>query len=351
MKEYLHQFFRRLDPTLCLEDNNAIYQAFKERRNYRSRKRFALPEGWLNSASRSSFLLIAVIIVSMTLTFYNPIFCCFTILFISLLPAVYAYTGKSRVYRKILPLHVQRIFGNKGYYPQIATELWLTGAGGRKILEAIYLEIRTRSKFQQLTFPLSFLMILILIYANIPASPTVAKIPSILVYITIGYLCYELYLFLFQVLGFYHARTSLHFHLLRWRGEMSVFQSYLPLLVYGLVYGICIIVYLLLARTFFHAIQIVYISFFAEEKYVGSLPPIWESWSLLGFAILSGLSLRAIRAVIRPEMMSQLDFLLDEADYSYEIFMRKILMEDSDYRRNYMVHHPPPPKAGTQLSR
>lgn len=156
----------RLDPHLKLVDDNAIYEAFWYRRLYKRRRslteRYTGIHWW-----GLAIWAVVVLLILLALHVFGGI----VGLFAPLVPIfVFIYrvcTKRRRLHDSELPGRALNCFTPHGYHPGIIRDLWLAGATGRSILEAVYLEKREEKPGAfYLKVPLLFLLIL-LVYTGI----------------------------------------------------------------------------------------------------------------------------------------------------------------------------------------
>ncbi len=130
---------RRLDPTLAAEDANRLYNMFRIRRRDG-------PWSGLRTIVESLGVLVgilaAMIAVALVYRYVTPLVA-LMVFFVGLAaPAAWLLAGNLRSRRSALPRRLWSVFSIRGYEPEGAEQIWLAGATGREIIEAIYLEKR-----------------------------------------------------------------------------------------------------------------------------------------------------------------------------------------------------------------
>ncbi len=135
-------FMRGLDPLVAGEDTNAVYRAFCLRRFVHARgsllRRFRHFGAGLNPGQMVLGVLAFIVIVALFLVFGCLV-----------LPVLFALgaAGSVMFQRKrhtehFMPRLCSRVFGRNGFFADAAVDLWMTGARGRDIVEAVYMEKR-----------------------------------------------------------------------------------------------------------------------------------------------------------------------------------------------------------------
>jgi hypothetical protein len=130
---------RALDPTLAREDTSRLYNMFRARRRDH-------PWGpWRTVAAAMAQVAggVAAIAVVLVLAAFSPLLTLLGVLMLALVaPVVWISTGRLRLRHAVIPRRLGSVYALRGHEPDGAREIWLAGATGREVVEALYLEKR-----------------------------------------------------------------------------------------------------------------------------------------------------------------------------------------------------------------
>ncbi len=140
MKKPFPDWYRRLDPLLDGYKTNAIWEAFYERRNNHSKRMFRRTK--LKGSMSPGYIFASILLALVTVVLFIWIGCCGLLPLFLLLPLLQMGTVKKTITGAWLPFDLRRVFGSSGVLESAAIDIWQTGASGRTIFEALYIEQR-----------------------------------------------------------------------------------------------------------------------------------------------------------------------------------------------------------------
>ncbi len=162
MKSAFPAWLKRLDPILEVEETNGLYQAFRERRLRMGRRRTLVAIAGSFApilplvAVTTALMILALAGESRWVQRLTPLLalvvCCFAACVI-----FQRFTNRARKRTSVgMPLYIGEVFSPLAWQEQAALDLWMTGARGRDVAEAIYLETRETWLFQAILCLLGF---------------------------------------------------------------------------------------------------------------------------------------------------------------------------------------------------
>lgn len=329
MKRAFPNWLRKLDPLLAAEDTNHLFQAFRARRLEYG------PKGWRRYFSKSHLkgsLLPALIGTAIVLTGIIAFFtlgCCALLFIMAVAPLIYRKISKRRITEAFLPMRLAGVFHQGGFHEQAAIDIWLTGASGQEVAEAIYLERRENScrLIAGVMVAAWIIGIATFCWYEPPVSPH-----SIAVCLTSIYFAWELCILLL-VLGIDSVvYRDLASRFAVWRGDEPL-SAALGRTLRNLPALIALLVALALLVG-------VYIAVFVGihwllEHYRGS--PLADliraqqpAYNLAVVFLIAGLAFRALRFFARRFVLRRAKWEISNADDAYNIFMAGTVLEDRD---------------------
>ncbi|CAN5284594.1 hypothetical protein BH09SUM1_BH09SUM1_15580 [soil metagenome] len=132
---------RRLDPNLAAEDTNEIFRAFRLRRTEHGRRRWRM----FNMRGRGvspGYVIGCALIVLVTLPAFYTCSCFALFIPIVGMAILTKKYSSAAIKGDYLPPRVSQVFQRSGFFENAAIDLWMTGASGQTVAEAIYLEHR-----------------------------------------------------------------------------------------------------------------------------------------------------------------------------------------------------------------
>ncbi len=162
MKSAFPEWLKRCDPVLEAETTNGVYQAFRERRVRRGAWRTyrGLFIG-LAAFAGASLVWISVVIflvpLLLTLSFTPTVY---FLLNAGIIAAILYFRFRRKPFRartREFPFRVGVIFSPVAWNEELAVDLWMTGATGYDIAEALYLEMRETWVLELVAFTLAYL--------------------------------------------------------------------------------------------------------------------------------------------------------------------------------------------------
>ncbi len=350
MSSRFPDWLKKLDPTLECESENEIFQAFENRRQY-SRGKFLRKLRASYSSMNMAFQMGSAAIVLVALIILVATNCCFALVFFSVAYAILqSKTGQSKVHGNFLPQRLNTVFSPSGFFETAAIDLWMTGCGGKKIFEAMYLETRLTT-IQTLVFSvialITFYIMLLFIFYTTGLSLYGLIIPTA----ALAYLLLELVLYALNVGMIDNQIKKLRLQRNRWLGKNLVSQSLLDSVLQILIYAL-----VMFGGTIFFIVA-GFLVFELRDLLVsnGYLSPASIFFEMVGytyaaFVILClALSFR-ITNILRKNRVRKLFFqLMESGSEAFESFMRRVVMEDPDYARQEVQQlHPAIRNQGTQ---
>lgn len=137
---------RQCDRTLLAEDTNALFLAFRERRSFHAPPgAFRKLADWFSNRSMGQLLgTIGAVLLAIVLIIAAGVFGAVLVAFLLSLGAVKA--RRRKIAGGSMPMRIEHVFSRSGLRLEPAIDLYMTGATGREIAEAIYLEYRERTR-------------------------------------------------------------------------------------------------------------------------------------------------------------------------------------------------------------
>ncbi|MEO8377477.1 MAG: hypothetical protein ABI579_07385, partial [Candidatus Sumerlaeota bacterium] len=141
----------RLEPHLAeIHANNRLYLIFRERRQRLPRyKRIALRLFGAHTFPSWTTILMLMGFITITVAMFFvswSLLCCPIVVFPFIIwPWVQQRLARRRIVTGKLPIWIDEVFSPEGINVQIATDLWLSGARGTDIIQAIYADTRERT--------------------------------------------------------------------------------------------------------------------------------------------------------------------------------------------------------------
>jgi len=146
MKSAFPAWLKRIDPILETEETNSVYQAFRGRRE-RHRWNHALRR----VPAAGALVLIGILLILANENFGRSISFELQALLLAVGLGLALYYSRIRISRRpfrvrsaTYPIRVSDVFTETAWQEQPAMDLWMTGARGQDIAEAMYLERRER---------------------------------------------------------------------------------------------------------------------------------------------------------------------------------------------------------------
>lgn len=318
-----------LDPALGGAHGNALFLAFRQRR-----QSGILRSMWILWNLRwmaALALLFALLYVGIS-TAWLPAFFIFwgAALFLGLdIPVLRDKLLRLRDRSNHMPRRVTGVFAPTGYKEKAAIDLWLAGASGREVLEAVYLE-RREGNAASSAVVLGAVFILMCGHVwQVPFSPRISAVTTTLM----AFFFAELFLTWYVYLGYRIRLNFVDDHLKFWRGEDAarsiLNRRFLTLAAFWIF---CI--------TFaweFHLAKILYAAWVAEPW----ARTLGEEWSriVLGTVelqtlsihfLLGGIALHAIRPVFRDAFQQGFHAAMKTANHDFARFMTCSVLQDQD---------------------
>lgn len=323
---------RRLDPHLVAEDNNALFEAFCRLREGR--------RGWLDvrwpRVEDLSQLVASSLVVVITVGLFFIIGCC-ALLIPPLLWLLFSLARSSkRRAGGAFPRTVGGVFAPSGFHEEAAVDLWLAGARGREILEAIYLESRRSSPLVCLlitllaTLPVAGLLILAFLFMGMPPAAMglfrlVYLAPGIILFIWL--LC-ELFLLVWTLDKGDKMRRAVENRLVIWRGEPLAMMTIMHLFIDISLFLIILVPLALFEWMLWLSAWSVFLEGFGWSR---------EAWFAHGVpltALINIIGLVGFLWLLRRILMSVFDSTMNdnlkEADRTFERFMGRHVLKDPD---------------------
>ncbi|MCC5875195.1 MAG: hypothetical protein JJU11_03150 [Candidatus Sumerlaeia bacterium] len=136
-------WMRRLDPYLALEDTNTWLEVFRRQRLYKKfhpvLHRFFPRSG---GTFRDSLFYLIPLVFFVVFIFIGWVPCLGAMLGLALVPILQQAFRTRKNRGGSFPVSLVEVFGSQGFHVTAITDLWQSGADGRSLLEAIYLEKR-----------------------------------------------------------------------------------------------------------------------------------------------------------------------------------------------------------------
>lgn len=318
-------WMRAMDPTLELEDTNPWFEAFRRRRLY-LKNRPLLENFGARMGRRAKEILAAlgVILVVASILVFGFLACCLVVFFFLILSFVHEFARKRRLQSGFFPEKLDQAFGKSGFHHQCVHDLWMTGASGRAILQAIYLEGREKhSSFMLMKFLviLGVLLIPFVVYIWQVGPLAVLLNPVILFGLCVAVvLAMELHIWIWLSTMRSIIVDRLSHIVLFWEDKSvaaySSWRSLLLLAVY-IIYGVLFVVVELMIWSL--------IGYFIIDP---SANLVW----FLVFLNVGGIvaCLRIVRGFYLRSSLDKLDVLLRRADEAFLYFLVTRVLEDPD---------------------
>ncbi|MDK2971292.1 MAG: hypothetical protein PWP23_1047 [Candidatus Sumerlaeota bacterium] len=317
---------RRLDPILAAEDSNALFMAFRLRRTEHARSLRTLLRRRGSIPPMQIFMALGL--VGAVIVLFRLVSCC-AIPIVAGLAALFARSfQRTRIVGGRLPARLSSVFSTSGYMEEAAIDLWLAGAKGREVLEAIYLERREASKFGAtgIVLLLSVLGFGLYLYVAHPW-----HIGGYVIFASLTCLVAQLVPFTL-VSGISSVRTnSLEPRLAAWQAESAwdaglkaglrrAGLAVLTIIATFLSIWVLTFVIVLLVRTFSSPFKEVPLPAFLSGYAV-------EFTIALSFGVIA-LVLKALQGTLRRRFLHRLERTLAEADYAFDRFMAAVVVGD-----------------------
>ncbi len=266
----------------------------------------------------------------------NTGFVCFASLLllpIALLEKYYA--RKNHISNEVLPQRIGQVFGDKGVYIRPIMDIWMTGCGGRKVLEAIYLERRIISQSVGTLF-FSGLMTLNLGIGTILTLHHPEYLFGILIAVaSVAYLLSEIYL-CYSRSGLIDTNLlPLKSTIDGWRGASSV-TSYdgvshdimIPVVITLFFFAVCVTGIVLMVPTMKSILA----------DLVPDVDGSFLSTQILLFVLsllvyLLGVILRLMAKSRSKNARNDLEELFQLADSAFDQYVRRSIIKDPDFQR------------------
>lgn len=328
------RWLRRIDPLLAAEDTNTLYQAFRERRQRRS---------WMAriADARSEFMIVGfatggLVLLVYVLARFGCLACLAALVPIIAFLAIASATRHRRIQSRRLPNSVSGVFSLRGFHEQAAIDLWLTGSGGREIVEAIYLEQRQANWPVGMLYNLGIALLLTGLLMRHPYAGTIWYFPR-LVFI-FSFLCFAVTMAgLSIVTGMAMVRDyCIEPIVMAWKADSQFLRS-ISSGVSSYVRQATSIALSVFVLPVTFGILVLMISPNRDSPERPD-PVGWLMAALIMFAItyLFGLFIRTSRSVYAAAFTST----ADEAALQFEHFMRRRVMKDSDADRPFYYFRP-----------
>lgn len=328
LKPRFPDWMRRLDPHLACEDHNAVHEAF--RLLGRSRR--------LGTRFRGRdlvYLAGGIMMVLVTVFLFFFIGCCALLLPALVWLPIAHVRSQSKITGGAFPRSVGAVFSPTGFHEQGAVDLWLSGARGRDILEAIYLESRRHSLVAPIVFTTVCALALVggghAAWQAMLASGAVT-FPMIVYFLLAAAMLMWLLLEVFFLVWILDkgdkVRRAVDNRILVWRGEavwpIVAWHAFLDILGF-----LSLLVILVAVET------LAWIGATALFlNYLEVSTQVWWHHVVPGLVIVNSALLAGVTALLRIALGRYFNYtaenLLRRADHAFEYFMGRKVVEDPD---------------------
>lgn len=320
MKRAFPEWLRRLDPMLNAEDSNAVFEAFRRRRKVHARGRFLTSLKYsFAGASVQQLALYGVVIVASVVAFAFLGCCAIPIVAVALTIIGRSFQ-RGRVQKGVMPRRLEQVFSVSGFMETQAIDLWLSGATGRDVLEALYLERRERNWLATILVMVLLGMVAVGIYLYL-AKPW--HIVGAMVVLSIVWITYELtWMLLVGGMGTLHENV-LKNRVVSWGSASLVADTVLEILKrLGWIVVAFVVIGLVGGLVAFVATTIA-----AHEGGTGEYRDEFVAISIL---VVLALVLHFIRIPLRNRYLAALLKLMDEGNYAFDRFMAGVVVDDPE---------------------
>lgn len=321
---------RQRDRTLLAEDSNTLFRAFRERRLFHEPPgAFRKFSDWFSNRSMGQLLgTIGAVLLGIVLILLAGIFGAILVAFLLSIGAVKA--RRRKITGGSMPMRIEHVFSRSGLRLEPAIDLYMTGATGRDVAEAIYLEYRERTRWTRFVIGTITSLPLFFIWLGMVLSTEFDGGAAVAVSVLMGTIATFVWMMvrLAFASGIKRAHRLLYHTVIKsWdqrtdtgRASMRDFeQAVIAMLLLGVgsIPGL---------------LGCIGIGIFLQEIMKQSVAIAWNLGAAFWLATYCVIAEIAYRRML-PKNIALVESVWPEADFAYQNFMSSIVFEDPDGAR------------------